>query len=196
MDERRDRHYEEGASPVDVALCIAPHLRDFLVVDQRHALPGRPRVQLVSADNVYDEQFYHEIEEQFSDMLRQREQPFLTLLSLPQATESVVRQESLAAILRAITEDGQPNVETARISVLFVGQEMLSSSEAALEQAVRDVLGSEADSDTIGEAFEQLKALVDRERRATERTREDWLREAITGDSEDFLTIWQQSYNP
>ena len=191
MEEEPDPS-EEADTPVEVALCICPHLQEFLAIDQRN-LPGRPLVRVFSAESVFDEEFYRQVEQQFSHALHQQKHPFTTLMALPQVVEAVVRQSSLQAILRALNPDlvGTPS-EMPQVAVLFFGGEGLHMDEDGLRQALREVLGEGADGEVIAAAQRHLTRLLAQEATYERQVQQDWLTRAIGGNASDFFTLWKQ----
>jgi hypothetical protein len=182
----------EGESPVEVALCICPHLKEFLVVDQRKELPGRPLVRVLSADTVFDEEFSRQVEEQFSYALRERKRPFITLMALPQVVQVLVRSSSLAAILRALDQGNPATTPTPKVAVLLFNGETLSLNEEELTQTLREVLGAGADPEIVTTAQRRLTHLLDQEQQHERQVQQDWLRRVIGGSTGDFFTLWKQ----
>ncbi|MSQ41006.1 MAG: hypothetical protein EXR55_04990 [Dehalococcoidia bacterium] len=180
-----------GESPVGLALCICPHLKEFLAIDQRKELAGRPLVRLLSADAVFDEEFSRQVEEQFSCALRERTRPFITLMALPQVVEVLVRSSSLAAILRAL-DQGNPATTTPKVAVLLFNGETLSLNEEELAQTLREVLGADADPEIVITAQRRLTQLLAQEQQHERQVQQDWLRRVIGGSAGDFFTLWKQ----
>ena len=183
---------EHAEAVVDIALCICPHLRELLVVDQRKHLPGRPLIQVLHTDTVFDEEFYQEVEQQFSYALRQKKHPITTMIALPQVIEAVVRQRSLQSILGAVN-DGVIETTTPRVSILLFSGETLNLDEEELTQTMQDLLGSERDEETMAMAQRSLAPLLAQEREFEHQVEQDWLRRVIRGSGGDFFTLWQQS---
>ena len=181
---------EGGEFPVDIALCICPHLREFLVIDQRKQLPGRPLVQVFATDTVLDEQFYREVEKEFSYALREGQRPFTTLMALPQVVQVLLRHHSLAAILRAMDSDF---TDAPRVAVLLFSGDNLTQDDQELTQTIRDLLGDTAEEETVALAKEHLSRLLTQEQAFEHQVEQDWLRKVIKGSTGDFFTLWEQS---
>ncbi len=190
MEEESDPS-EQGDTPVEVALCICPHLQEFLAIDQRN-LPGRPVVRVLSAEAVFDGEFYRQVEEQFSFALHQQKHPFTTLMALPQVVEAVVRQSSLQAILRALNQGVSAPSEAPQVAVLFFSGEGLQLDEEGLRKTLREVLGEGADGEMIAAAQGHLSRLLAEEEKYERQTQQDWLTRAIGGDASGFFTLWKQ----
>ncbi len=182
----------DGGSPVNLALCICPHLKEFLVIDQRKELPGRPLVRVLSADTVFDDEFSRQVEEQFSYALRERKRPFITLMALPQVVEVLVRSSSLAAILRALDQGNPAAIPTPKVAVLLFNGETLSLNEEELAQTLREVLGADADPEIVTTAQRRLTQLLAQEQQHERQVQQDWLRRMIGGNAGDFFTLWKQ----
>ena len=58
-----------------ITLCIFPHLQDFVVIDAREGLPGRPAIVSLRISEVLGEQFYSTVIGEGSELLKRPDKP-------------------------------------------------------------------------------------------------------------------------
>ena len=123
----------------DLTLCIFPHLREFVVVDARAGLPDRPRVCTLAVDEVLADNFYTEVEREFASLLKRGESPFLTLMSISQEVEGMVRARVLRSILSRVNSDvdREAGDGSAGVAVVFFTGPLLAMDRAQLHPACR-----------------------------------------------------------
>ena len=176
----------------DVSICIFPHLQDFIVIDIRDELPGRPQVRLLKTNAVLKEEFYTEVESSFSQLLREQEQPFANLLALPDHLEALVRESALKAILEMINAD-VPDAELPQIAILLFTGPALYMNSTQLTDAIQRLFERELDSSIITECVEMVEKLLAQEKKIFQTQEEERLREMIKGQSSEYFTLWENT---
>lgn len=172
----------------DIRIAIFPHLREFIVIDTR---PMPAEVRRMSTDDVFNEEYYREVEREFAAVLREgHDHPFLHLMHLPNQVDEIVRGVAMNCIMTRLGvsfhhEDDLPEV------VVFV----ISGPPLALpaEQLVADFANML--SDRLGAADlarwqRELAVLIERETSAFAQTNET-LGESMTDEALDPYYIWQ-----
>lgn len=188
-----DFRYSFGADPEQdavVSICIFPHLQDFIIIDIRREIPGRPRVRLLNTEKVLTDKFYSEVESSFSQLLRQKEQPFAKLLALPTHIESVVREGSIRALLEMINED-VPEASVPQIAIFLFAGPALNMNAAQLTETVRHIFSRELDVEIVRESVQLLEKLLAQERELLQDQEKEDLKQMIKGQSSDYFTLWE-----
>lgn len=188
MEERESQGPQ--VERAEVNLCIFPHLKEFLAIDLRRGLPGRPYVRQLSTDDVLNEGFYQEVKDTFSTLLEDREHPFANLIALPPRVEMLVRQRSLAAILRVVNPD-TPVAPVPQVAVLLCTPAVVRLSNEQLAAAIQHFLG-EAGAGVVQETLQHMKRLVAQERTLLSELEREHMRQAILGQDQDFFTLWER----
>ena len=68
MEDLFNANLPDGERP-DIQLCVFPHLKEFLVIDLRESLP---QISLLNATDVFTDDFFQSVEEDFSQAIRNR----------------------------------------------------------------------------------------------------------------------------
>ena len=176
-----------------LTLCIFPHLREFVVVDARADLPERPRISTFEIDEVLERSFYDGIEGDFASLLRQPQNPFLSLMSIPQEVEGMVRSHVLRAILSKVNSDlpGEPVESSGSVAVLFFTGPLLGMGEEELSRAARELFGDTLPAELVETCIEQMCLLARREREAETALSKTDLPSLIKGESDRYVTLWE-----
>jgi len=174
----------------DVSICIFPHLQDFIVIDIRKGLPGRPLVRLLNTDHVLGEDFYQEVEGSFSQLLRQREQTFANLMALPGHVEGLVRERALKAILKTINEDA-PEAGLPQMAIFLCTGPALHMDSTQLTRAIQRLFGQEIDAWVIMDTVEMMEKLLAREREMVRQEEREQIKQMIRGQSSEYFTLWE-----
>ena len=183
--------FDQNVNDAEVSLCVFPHLKEFLVLDMRRGLPGRPCLYTSSAPDIFSQEFYRRIEEEFSTLLRRQEQPFANLMGLPQEIEITIRERALEQMLASINGD-LPDAPTPRLSILLCGPSVLTMHGHRLTEMVETLFGSDADPSLVLSATREMERLIQQERIQVEAGEQQRMRGVILGQNADFLTIWQK----
>ena len=180
--------------PAGLNICIFPHLREFLVIDARTAVPGGPQSYLLSTDEVLDTEFYRDLEESVGAVVRSTPQNFAELGNLPQKVDETMREQALRAILRriniAISDEELPEV-----SVFLCAGAALSIPVSQMDQAVQTMLGTQADARTLTDSLEHLHRLIDEERSHARAEDAELARQAVNGEADHYFTLWSRDYS-
>lgn len=174
----------------DIHLFIFPYLEKFLIIDLRSDSTHIPTVKLLSMREVFDEDFYKQVEGEFSQLLRKREGVFLNLMSLPLRLQTLLQEKGIQAVLERIGR-GEKLSPSSSISVFICAGQVLSTADAQLAKAVKEIFGPEAQEPLVDSCIKSLQELFREERgRAKEMERQE-LRDTIEGRSDSYLTLWQ-----
>ena len=175
-----------------LTLCIFPHLREFVVVDARADLPGRPRISTFDIDDVLGRTFYDAVEDGFASLLRQSENPFLGLMNISQEVEGLVRTHLLRAILSKVNDDlaGEPGETLGSVAVLFFAGPLLGLGERELSRSAREMFGHTLPEELAEACIEQMCDLAKREREAEASLSRTDLPSLIRGESDRYVTLW------
>ncbi len=180
--------------PADLNICIFPHLNEFLVVDARATVPGGPHAYLLATNDVLDSEFYGDVEGTITEIIRDTPRTFVELGQLSQRMDDAIREQALRAILRrvgtgvAIDDDDGPEV-----SVFLCVGPALSIATTEMNEAVRAMLGGQAEAGVIKECQLQMSRLVGEERAEVRSEESDLARRAVAGDQEYYFTVWARS---
>ncbi len=176
-----------------LTLCIFPHLREFVVVDARADLPERPRISTFGIDEVLGRDFYADVEGDFASLLRQSDNPFLSLMSVSQEVEGMVRTHVLRAILSKVNSDleGETAEALSSVAVLFFTGPLLRMGERELCGAAKELFGDALPAEMVEACVEQMCLLAGREREAEAALSKTDLPSLIKGESRRYVTLWE-----
>ncbi|MBN4064163.1 hypothetical protein JYU04_00330 [Dehalococcoides mccartyi] len=187
--------FESDRGTADITLCIFPHLREFIAIDARKDRPGGPAVLNLSISDVLGEEFYKNVEKDFSKLIRRHDAGFMELMSIPQQVEAVVRANSLKRIIAelGINVPEDTNDPGGTVGVLFFAGTLLSFELGQLREATRELFGNKLPSAVIDQLNEQLFDLMKKERESIRDTTKQDLTGLITGKSGPYVTLWESS---
>ena len=180
----------EELDRAEMHLCIFPHLAEFLVLDLRRELPDRPCARVLFTGELFSDSFYHEIEQAFSALLRQKEHPFASMMELPKELEALIRREGLSAILEKVNAD-VPQAGLSQIAILLCTGSMLDMKTEEVGEVVRRLVGSPQEPSLVAEATEQMARLLKQEGEELEKIGREHRRQAIWGRADEFFTLWE-----
>lgn len=178
----------------EISLCIFPHLSELVVVDARTGLPGRPRFEILPVQEVFNEEFFSDLEKEFSSLLRKDEAPFLKIMSLPQELEKKIRMNGLRSLLTRIDSDIQSDQteDMPSVAVLFLTGPFLTLDEDGLRHALGDLFNDQLGGDELEKCIETVIKLAANEREANNGSSSGELTRLIRGDSNHYATLWQR----
>ena len=177
-----------GGRRADITLAIFPHLREFIAVDLR-ATPAR--VQLLSTDAVFNDDYFREVESEFAIVLREGgEHPFAHIMGLPPLLDDILRGVAMNVILDRLGVDFHDEDQLPEVVVFVISGPMLAAPVDSLVEGFTDYLSGRADPAEIGRWADTMRDLVIREYEAVPVTAET-LGESLTGDALDPYIIWQ-----
>ena len=176
-----------------LTLCIFPHLREFVVVDARADLPERPRISTFGMEEVLGGDFYAEVEGDFASLLRHKDNPFLSLMSISQEVEGMVRTHVLRAILSKVNSDleGEAADASGSVAVLFFTGPLLGMGERELSRAAKELFGDTLPAPLVEACIEQMCLLARREREAETALSKTDLPSLIRGEGKRYVTLWE-----
>lgn len=153
---------------------------------------GTPRVFLLSTAEVFTEEFFKEVEQSFSRMLRHgTEQPLSHLMAMPERVNELVRALALQAVLRRIGGKRQMR-RFPRVAVLVVTGPALSLDSEQLARAFGALIHQGEDPTGASEWVGLMERLIGEEKEALRKLEQQELRQALEGRSKRFFTLWQQ----
>jgi hypothetical protein len=188
----------ESIGPVeqaDLSFCIFPHLKDYVVLDTRKSLADGPQVHVFSADEVYDAAFYRSLERGFSELLHERDQPFVTLMSLSANVEAMMREQGMQAMLRALGERA-PVEEPPEVAIVIFAGPLLESTHDQVRAVVARLVGPLAMQDFVTRATDMLVKLATQEREVSRRDRDEHVQRGLVEGNEGFMTLWERPKEP
>ena len=173
----------------DIYLCIFPHLKEFLAIDLREG-PSRPIV--IDASQAFNQQFFSNVEGEFSRILREDgDFPFAHFINIPLRVEEIIREMTMVSILERLgvkaVEDGTPSV----VVFLISGGALATQSEH-LVQALKGILGELPEEAGTDSWREVLARMIARENAALQQVNKQQLSEALSGESPNLFTLWEQ----
>jgi hypothetical protein len=176
----------------EITLCLFPHLREFVAIDIRDALPDGPAVRLISVASVYTNEFLSRVEQGFSALLRKEGIGLLDMMGMPQEVEVLIRSEAMKKIVRELNLAGglRNSGNINGIGVLFFSRDLLTVSEDQLDEAMRELFGAQLPSRELDRLNSELQRLISEEKLADDSARQGDMARLIRGDGGEFLTIW------
>ena len=187
MQELFNTQLPDGERP-DIQLCIFPHLKEFLVIDLRD---GSAKVLLLDASEVFTEDFFQAVEEEFSEAVRgETEFPFAHLINLPLRLEESLRETAMTFVLDRLGvnlhSESVPNV----IVFIVSGGALGAQSELVLE-GLKQLLRANCGETVAAEWQGVLSRLISEENAVLQKLSRQGLTEALRGDSPDYFTLWE-----
>ena len=188
MDELFNSHLPDGQKP-DIQLCIFPHLREFIAIDLREQ---PPQVLLLSTESIFIEEFYKNVEDDFSEVLREENPfPFAHFINLPLRLEEIVRETAMTFILDSLGVSLEQIEDTPTVIVFVISGGALTTHSEHVMQGLRKLLGAKDGEATGSEWDETISRLVAEENRFLHDMNIQELTDAMQGDSPDYFTLWE-----
>ncbi|MSQ25306.1 MAG: hypothetical protein EXR49_03385 [Dehalococcoidia bacterium] len=184
-----DREQESNSIlSADIHISLFPNLHQFMVIDVRDL--ADPKVRVVDTTELLTPEYYREIEEEFSGLLRMEGAPFLNLMLLPARLQAMLQQKGMAALAQMF---GDPSAgeERNRISLFICSGAILTMKPREMAAAMDAFFGNRVLTSFVDECTKTLLRLLDAERTQLAKKERDELRRAVLGESEQFLTLWQ-----
>ena len=178
-----------GSNRPEIQLCIFPHLREFLVFVARE---GQPQVILLSADEVFGEEFYRAVEIEFSESLRDSSDfPFAHLINLPIAIEETVRDVAMTFILDQLGVQVDDEKEIPGVVVYVVSGGALASHTELVLEGLTELLKANFNDEFVSQWDRKSEEMISEETSTLERLNRQQITEALKGDSPDYFTLWE-----
>ena len=188
MDELFSTHLPGGERP-DLQFCIFPHLREFLVIDQREY---PPRVVLLNAADVFVEEFFRAVEAQFSESVREETDfPFAHLINLPLRVETAIRETAMSFILDRLGIGPEAEEDIPTVVVFIVSGGALEAHSERVLDGLRTLVRSHCGETAVTQWEKVLSRLVTEEASILQKQHLTQLTEALRGDSPDYFTLWE-----
>lgn len=188
-EERQNRRGQDQQA--DLTFCFFPHLKDFLVIDTRADLPNGPAVHELNADEVYNDRFYRDLEAGFSDLLRDREEPFATLMALSVHVEEMMRERGMEALLEVVARTF-PIGKPPQIAIVVFAGPLLNADEGQVRDALERLFPKGALGALSAPTSQKLLSLLARERERTQQRQREQVQRGLLQGNEGFLTLWQR----
>jgi hypothetical protein len=176
-----------------ITMCVFPHLKEFVVVDARSALPDGPSVHVFSFADVFTTEFRANLVTGFSGLIHQDDAGLMEMIGLPEEVESLVRTESMKRVvcmLNHVAGIDSRDVEGG-VGVLFFARGLLSIAPEQLKVAMNDLFNKSLTDSQMSRLNSELTRLIEEERTAENKIRQKEMAQLIQGSSGSFLTLWQ-----
>ncbi|MSP79258.1 MAG: hypothetical protein EXR67_06900 [Dehalococcoidia bacterium] len=189
----QDKEREENPSPpAEISFCVYPHLKEYLVIDARPGVPNAPQVHSFSTDDVFNDEFYKELEDAFSTFIRHREEPFASLMTLSERVEYFTREFGMEAMLRALSERASVD-HSPQIALLIFAGPLLQTDGDDLREILEEVLPPHMPQSFVENTMQNLRRLQALEQKAVASQQQVSAIQDLLADSENFRVIWQRS---
>ena len=188
MEELFQGQWPEGERP-DIQLYIFPHLQEFITVDLRETVP---QVSLLNTGDLFNEEFFHCLESEFSQAIREgTDFPFSHLMNLPMRLEESIRGMAMNFILERLGMDPEDEEELPSVLVFVISGGALSLHSEKLVKSLQEFLGNHADATALSEWSAVITRLVEEECVVLKKLSQQDLAEAVPGDTPDYFTLWE-----
>ena len=188
MEELFQGQWPEGERP-DIQLYIFPHLQEFITVDLRETVP---QVSLLNTGDLFNEEFFHCLESEFSQAIREgTDFPFSHLMNLPMRLEESIRGKAMNFILERLGMDPEDEEELPSVLVFVISGGALSLHSEKLVKSLQEFLGNHADATALSEWSAVITRLVEEESVVLKKLSQQDLAEAVPGDTPDYFTLWE-----
>ncbi len=191
MEDLFHTRLPDGEVP-GIQLCIFPHLKEFLAIDLRGE---KPDVRILDARDVFVEEFFLNIESDFSQAIRQDgEFPFADLMNLPLRVEEIIRENVMAFILDAFEihpDDLDEENDAPNVMVFIVGGGAFSAQSENLRVSLHKVLSAHWSEQAVTEWEHVLSSLIDQENDIVRKNSRRELSETLAGDAPDYYSLWE-----
>ncbi len=185
----------EQESPI--TLCIFPHQDEFLAIDTRPGLPGRPLVKTLTHEALRSGEFFRRMEGDFSKLLRRQNVGFLGMIAMPQEVEGLMRSHALRRVMELLNADtpGADAAEPGGVGLLLFNGQLLTVPEDQLKEIVKDMFDDRLTPGQINSLHSTLWGLAKKERDAETAATKAELSRLITGEGGPYVTIWGRDQN-
>ena len=188
MDGLFSAHLPDGERP-DLQFCIFPHLKEFLVIDQRE---HPPRVVLLDAADVFVEEFFRAVEDQVSEAVREETKfPFAHLINVPLRVEMAIRETAMSFILDQLGVGADGMEDTPTLVVFIISGGALEAHSERVLDGLRLLVRTHCGESAATQWEDVLSRLVAEETAILQKLHQTQLAEALQGDSPDSFTLWE-----
>ena len=178
----------------EITLVVFPNLAEFVAVDTRSQLQGRPMIHSLDLTDVAGGDFADALEEEFSRAVRRREKGFLGLIGIPGKVEDLVRTHAIRNILGLISQDVDKQAlgKAASVGVLFFAGGLLRIDRQQVRQIADDLFGERLSRSQLDDLSGMLFDLIGRQRAAEQESTKLNLGALISGQGGPYATLWEK----
>ncbi len=180
----------QGDSQTGIYLCIFPHLKEFLAFDVRGE---EAKLMLVSIEDCFGEEFFRDVESEFSEILRDATDfPFAHLINLPVQIDELVREVAMTHILERLGVRTDQEEELPGVTVYVVGGGGLATHPDMVLEGLKEMLRFVVETGDPPIQWDQkIGEMIGEESAILERLNRQQVVEAIRGDSPDYFSLWE-----
>ncbi len=177
-----------------ITLIVFPNLAEFLAVDTRSQLPGRPMVHSLDLSDVAGSHFADSLENEFSSIVRDRERGFIGLMGIPSKVEELVRTRAIRNVIDLISQDtgDQGQGEAASVGVLFFTGALLRIDREQVKQLAGDLFGERLSVSLLNDLSDMIAGLVESQLESEQETTKAFLGGLISGKGGPYATLWER----
>ncbi|MEE9284489.1 MAG: hypothetical protein V3V35_02050 [Dehalococcoidia bacterium] len=185
-----DRQQPESGSieSADIHISVFPHLDEFMAIDLRS--PDHPQVRVVGTGDFLTPDYFRELEQQFSQMLREPGPPFMNLMALPTRLQMLLQQKGMERLAKLFGGEGT-DAKKSRISLFLCIGPILTMSDDEVSMALKGFFEDRFPQAFVDECGSTFRRLLAQEKQRIAQGERDALRQAVLGDSDQFFTLWQ-----
>ena len=178
----------------EITLIVFPNLAEFLAVDTRSQLPGRPMVHSLDLTDVTGSHFADSLENEFSSIVREREGGFIGLMGIPSKVEELVRTRAIRNVLDLISQDAgeQTKREAASVGVLFFTGALLRIDREQVKQLADDLFGERLSISLLNDLSDMIAGLMESQLEAEQENTKSLLSGLISGRGGPYATLWER----
>ena len=175
-------------------MIVFPNLAEFLAVDTRPQLPGRPTIHSLDLADVAGSDFANSIEEDFSRIVRRRETGFLGLMGIPAKVENLVRTRAIRYMLELISQDTNEQLprQAASVGVLFFTGALLRIDRQQVRELADDLFGERLSTSLLNDLSGMIINLMERQLAAEQQSTKSFLDGLISGRGGPYATLWEK----
>ncbi len=178
----------------DITLVVFPNLAEFLAVDTRAKLPGRPMLHSLDLADVAGPGFADSLEDEFNRIVREREAGFVGLMGIPGKVEDLVRNRAIRNMLDLVSQDTDEVTkgEAASVGVLFFTGALLRIDGEQVRELADDLFGKRLPAGLLNDLSEMIVDLMTKQSDAEAQTTKSFLGGMINGKGGTYATLWER----
>lgn len=178
----------------EITLVVFPNLAEFLAVDTRASLPGRPMVHSLDLMDVAGPGFAESLEEEFNRLVRDREPGFIGLMGVPGKVEELVRNRFVRNVLDLITQDTDKQTagESTSVGVLFFTGALLRIEREQVRELADDLFGERLSVSLLNDLSGMIADLRERQVEVESQNTKSFLGGLISGQGGPYATLWER----
>ena len=178
----------------DITLVVFPNLAEFLAVDTRDKLPGRPMLHSLDLADVAGPGFADSLEDGFNRIVRDREAGFVGLMGIPGKVEELARNQMMSNMMDLITQDTEQPAkgESTSVGVLFFTGALLRIDGEQVRELANDLFGERLPAGLMNDLSEMIVDLMTKQSEAESRSTKMSLGGMISGKGGPYATLWER----